>query len=300
MNYKKAFLINQILVKIIRKINNIQFKILRNKFRQWIIARKKLKGEFVKKRIVKWTEEKYRISNARKNWKKLADLNDLYLQKKQKKYLINKLFSKYKIIIIFKYTNAKTETTALKYYLNKWKNKIKEIEEIEERDLKLEKLINKIDRFQEYNLLKHYLKIWFSIANKIKNNEYEKIISELKKNLEEYKKISNKDDIINLLISKDKEIKELKEIISRYPFKLSKGEKLISIIFNSSDQKIQYSIICKNTDIFNQIINLLFNQFPNYREGGNYFVCNGKIVNEYQTLEKNGIKNGDIIILNQY
>ena len=100
-----------------------------------------MKGEIVKKRIVKWTEEKYRIPNARKNWKKLADLYDLYLQKKEKLNLIN-LFSKYRIIIIFEYINAKNEIIVLKYYLNKWKNKIKEIKE---RDLKLEKLINKID-----------------------------------------------------------------------------------------------------------------------------------------------------------
>jgi hypothetical protein len=32
--------------------------------------------------LARWAEERYRIANARKNWKKLADLYDLYVQKR--------------------------------------------------------------------------------------------------------------------------------------------------------------------------------------------------------------------------
>ena len=38
---------------------------------------------------------------------------------------------------------------------------------------------------------------------------------------------------------------EIKEIISRYPFTLLKGEEMMSIIFTSIDQSFYYSIICK-------------------------------------------------------
>ena len=41
-----------------------------------------MKEDAAKNRIARWTEERYRISNARKNWKKLINLYDLYTQKK--------------------------------------------------------------------------------------------------------------------------------------------------------------------------------------------------------------------------
>ena len=44
--------------------------------------------------------------------------------------------------------------------------------------------------------------------------------------------------MIDLLLLKEKEIKQLKEINSGYPFELKKGEKIISIIFNSINQTI--------------------------------------------------------------
>ena len=42
---------------------------------------------------------------------------------------------------------------------------------------------------------------------------------------------------------KDKEIKDLKLKLSRYPFELIEGEKIISIILTSVDQKFCHSII---------------------------------------------------------
>ena len=74
------------------------------------------------------------------------------------------------------------------------------------------------------------------------------INEELKQQLKSFKNNSNtnKDIIIELY----QKIDELKEKISRYPFELSKGEKLISVIFTSSDHKVHSSIICKNTEKF--------------------------------------------------
>ena len=61
-------------------------------------------------------------------------------------------------------------------------------------------------------------------------------------NINEGNNNSNKDIIIKKL---NNEIDKLKKKLSRYPFELSKGEKLISIIFTSSDQNMYYSLICK-------------------------------------------------------
>ena len=96
-----------------------------------------------------------------------------------------------------------------------------------------------------------------------------------------------------------KKIDELKEKLARYPFELLKGEKLISVIFNSMDQNIHYSVICKNTDKFNKLEEKLYNDYPQYFDSDNYFIVNGNRINKLKSLEENNIKNSDIIILNQ-
>ena len=124
-----------------------------------------------------------------------------------------------------------------------------------------------------------------------------------KKNKELEQKLLNqnkeKDNIINLMnkiIEKDEEIKQLKSVM---PFEIRKGEKLISVIFRSVDQNILYSIICKNTDKFTTIENLLYEEYPKYRDSENIFLFNGKTINKYLSLEENNIINSAIIMLNQ-
>ena len=57
-------------------------------------------------------------------------------------------------------------------------------------------------------------------------------------------------DELNL---KEKEIKKLNEMISRFPFELLENEKLIIVIIISGDQNVHYSIICKNTPKFTEM-----------------------------------------------
>ena len=95
----------------------------------------------------------------------------------------------------------------------------------------------------------------------------------------------------------NKKIDELKEKLSRYPFELSKGEKLISVIFTSFDNKILHSIICKNTEKFIQLEKELYNYYPEYSKSDNYFLVNGNRVDKFKTLDENKIKNSDNIIL---
>ena len=99
------------------------------------------------------------------------------------------------------------------------------------------------------------------------------------------------------LREKEEEIKNIKSMIQ---FDLKPGEKLISVIFVSVDQKIHYSLICKNTDIFSNVENALYKQFPEYKETENYFLINGVKVNKYKTLTENKIINSSIITLNTY
>ena len=70
------------------------------------------------------------------------------------------------------------------------------------------------------------------------------------------------------------------------------------VIFQSVDSQLHYAIICKNTDRFNMIENLLYDKYPEYIEKENFFICNGIKINKSKTMEQNNIKYSDIIVLN--
>ena len=146
---------------------------------------------------------------------------------------------------------------------------------------------------------------------KKKNQELINLNEILKSNLNNEKlkniDLQNKiDKQINIIPDNDSKIidlyakiDDLKEKLSRYPFELKKDEKMISVIFTSDDQKIHFSVICKNTEKFNRLEEKLYNDYPEYSETNNYFVVNGNRIQKFKTLEENNIRNSDIIILNQ-
>ena len=116
-------------------------------------------------------------------------------------------------------------------------------------------------------------------------------------------KLKNLNANLNNNLNKDKlnelleEIRIKDKIISKCPIQLSEGEKLLSVIFVSSDQKVHYSVICKNTDKFNKIEGMLYDEYPEYMESNNFFLVNGKTINKFKSLEANEIKNNSIIML---
>ena len=138
---------------------------------------------------------------------------------------------------------------------------------------------------------------------KEKNINDKKIILELNEKItnlkNESKNISNIENkkLTEQLLLKEKEINDLKEIYSGYPFEFKKGEKLMSIMFNSLNQSISYSLICKNTDVFDKVVNLLYDKYPEYKKYENSFFYNGTKINQQLTIEQNGIEDGGKIIL---
>ena len=111
---------------------------------------------------------------------------------------------------------------------------------------------------------------------------------------------NNSNDLfINLINEKENIIQDLKEKIQRYPFILEKNEKIMSIIFSSVNQKVNYPMVCKNTDTIHKLEEKLYEEYPYLSERENYFLCKGRILNKFQSFETNHIKNGDIILLNQ-
>ena len=168
---------------------------------------------------------------------------------------------------------------------------------------------NKTELEKENNELRNRIN---ELENKIKllNNQIIEINIKLKekediikmKDIELNKKINKSliefDDksYAKRIIELQDEIKELKSIL---PFEIFKGEKLMSVIFISVDQKVHYSIICKNTDKFARLENVLYEEYPEYKESENYFLFNGKKISRFKTLDENQIKNNSIIIFQQ-
>ena len=107
-----------------------------------------------------------------------------------------------------------------------------------------------------------------------------------------------KEELLQEIFKRDREIEKLNNILERYPYKLDENEHLILVISTSVDTKILYSIICKNTTKFFVLESKLYDNMKEYLETENYFTVNGGGFNKFKTLEENKIKNNDIIILN--
>ena len=77
---------------------------------------------------------------------------------------------------------------------------------------------------------------------------------------------------------------------------LKPGEKLLSINFLSNDQKISnYSIPCKNTDVFVKLEEKLNQDFLWLKNKKYYFLNRGNVIERFKTIEENNIQSNDII-----
>jgi len=135
-----------------------------------------------------------------------------------------------------------------------------------------------------------------------KNNTINNLENKNKQLNFEYNNINEKLNKINLesreqIRKKEKIIKEYELKISQFPFEFSPGEKIMSIIFISSDQNIISSFICKNTDIFKFLENKFYENYSEYKGLDNIFIINGRKINKNKSLDENKIKNNDIITI---
>ena len=73
------------------------------------------------------------------------------------------------------------------------------------------------------------------------------------------------------------------------------GNKCVNFI--SSDQKITYAIPCSGDDIFAEIEEILYREYPEYRETNNTFLANGKEILRFKTIDDNKIGTGKPIML---
>ena len=60
---------------------------------------------------------------------------------------------------------------------------------------------------------------------------------------------------------------------------------------------MNYSLPCKNTDLFVRLEEKLNNDYPQLKDKETYFLVNGNRIKRFKTLDENHIKSNDIINL---
>ena len=68
--------------------------------------------------------------------------------------------------------------------------------------------------------------------------------------------------------------------------------KIMTVMFMSTDQKLHYAISCIDTDTFAEVEEKLYKEFPEYRETNNNFIANGEPVLRFKTIAQNKIGKG--------
>ena len=194
-------------------------------------------------------------------------------------------------------------------YDNREENNSKKIKDLENEIEGLNKEIKKLNR--------NSIKISNERDNLKRKNEQlikenSNLINSRRENEEDKKKIKDLEDIIlkknkeisllqennkNLLENMNVQNKVINALKNSITFELDKDEKLMCIIFISTDQKVHYPIICKNKQKFNEVENLLYDKFPEYKDTENFFYSSGNKIIKSKTLEENNIENGQIITM---
>ena len=133
-------------------------------------------------------------------------------------------------------------------------------------------------------------------------NEISRLNNELIQEKNNNEKLNQK--IVEINEEKEKLLKELKEkdiiiedLKSRYPFPILQGEKLMTVNFVSYDDKIHYSIICKNSDPFIRLEKLLYEKYPCFSNSEYNFFVNDNKVTKDKSLDFNNINDNEIILI---
>ena len=174
----------------------------------------------------------------------------------------------------------------------------RELKEEKDKNKKLENIINELKSKDNNDIQKLKKEIQAYIE---KNEKLSSENKNLKDKIKGQGVQNNTDEIVRLykkIEGLNEKIDELNAKLKRYPFILEEGEKIMSIIFTSVDQNLNYSMICKNTDTISQLELKLYQEYSKLDRAHYYFICNGNVLNKFEKLEKLKIKNGDIIVLN--
>ena len=86
---------------------------------------------------------------------------------------------------------------------------------------------------------------------------------------------------------------------NNYITSIKPGEKIFAVNFVSMGFQdiINYSLVCKNTDLFVKLEEKLNNDYTQLKDKETYFMVNGRRIKRFKTLDENQIKSNDVINL---
>ena len=151
-------------------------------------------------------------------------------------------------------------------------------------------LINKLNKSKINN---------FNLGIKIKEkeNELENLKNELNEKINQINNLKkNNDEYINKIDMLEKEKLNLNNKLNSQNI-IDRNE-MMCVNFISSDQYINYSIPCTSSDIFKELEEKLYKEYPKYRETEKVFLHNGNSILSSKTIEENKIESGKPILLN--
>ena len=78
---------------------------------------------------------------------------------------------------------------------------------------------------------------------------------------------------------------------------INPGEKIMTINFVSQGNQdiTNYSLACKNTDLFVRLEEILYQDYPKFKDFETYFEVRTKRIKRFKTIEENDIRNNDLI-----
>jgi len=166
------------------------------------------------------------------------------------------------------------------------KNKIKDLSK-EKDDIKKEKDILK-NKIKDLNKEKDDIKREKDIL--------ENKIEDLNKEKDDIKR--EKDILVNHIENLNKEKEELINSRGKYSlYPILPGERIITINFlNMVIQDVaNFSLTCKNTDLFIREEERLYETFPQFKNKNTYFQVSTRGTKRFLTLDENGIQDNDVI-----
>ena len=124
-------------------------------------------------------------------------------------------------------------------------------------------------------------------------------ILELRQQLTNEKKYINEiNELKKIIKQNDEELNKLKESVKdnniQNQININKV-KCVNII--TADQNISFAIPCSDNSIFAEIEELLYREYPEYRETNNSFLSNGKEILRFKTIKDNNIGTGKPIMM---
>ena len=135
------------------------------------------------------------------------------------------------------------------------------------------------------------------------NNKIKELENKLKsKDLLYLNRIQSLQNIIN---QKDEELNNLKEKLQNNNIINNKKQNNLKIFrgndkcvtFISNDDNLIYGIPCSGDDIFANIEEILYKEYPEYRGINNKFIANGKEILRFKSINDNNIETGKPIML---